>query len=303
MAAVQPVGVRPGWVDDELFPFESRFVELDGNVVHYIDEGSGPILLLLHSNPVWSFVYREVITTLCDRFRCIAPDFPGFGLSSAAPGYGFTAQEHSKVLVSFVKQLDLTGMTLVGHSWGGPFGLYAAERHPERFERLVLTNTWAWPLNGDISTELFSRIGGGPVGRELIRRFDLMVKYFIPAAHKRRKVSTAEMNQYRRAMPTPELRQPCAVLPGQLTDASNFLQCLENGLTSLHHIPTLILWGDRDWIFPEKYRERWEAILPNYTTTILKEVGHFPQSDAPTEFCEAIEAWWAGLADSNPPTN
>jgi len=301
MATVQPVGERPGWVDDELFPFESRFVELDGNVVHYVDEG--PILLLLHSNPVWSFVYRDVITTLCDRFRCIALDFPGFGLSTAAPGYRFTAQEHSEVLLSFIERLDLAGMTLVGHGWGGPFGLYAAERQPERFDRLVLTNTWAWALNGDLSTEFFSRFGGSLVGRELVRRFDLMVEYFVPSAHKRRKVSDAEMKQYRQAMPTPARRQPCAVLPGELLGATRFLRDLEDGLESVHHMPTLILWGDSDWIFPEKYRKRWEAILPNYTTTVLKGVGHFPQSDAPAEFSEAIEAWWAGLADNNGPTD
>lgn len=88
MAATQPGGERPAWVDDELFPFESRFVELDGNVVHYVDEGAGPILLMLHGNPVWSFVYRDVIVALRSRFRCIALDFPGFGLSTGAPAIG-----------------------------------------------------------------------------------------------------------------------------------------------------------------------------------------------------------------------
>jgi haloalkane dehalogenase len=87
MTTAQPVGERPAWVDDKLFPFESRFVEPDGNVVHYVDEGSGPILLMLHGSPVWSFVYRDVIAALRDRFRCIALDFPGFGLSTGAPSY------------------------------------------------------------------------------------------------------------------------------------------------------------------------------------------------------------------------
>ena len=76
-------GVRPEWVDGKLFPFKSRFVELSGNVVHYVDEGEGPILLMLHGNPTWSFVYRDVIAELSGSFRCIAPDYPGFGYSSA----------------------------------------------------------------------------------------------------------------------------------------------------------------------------------------------------------------------------
>ena len=104
---------RPDWVDDELFPFESRFVELDGAHVHYVDEGAGPTLLMLHGNPTWSFLYREIIASLRDRFRCVALDYPGFGLSTAPPGYGFTAREHSDVVARFVAELDLTDWTPV----------------------------------------------------------------------------------------------------------------------------------------------------------------------------------------------
>ncbi len=77
---------RPSWVSDALFPFESRFAELEGATVHYVDEGHGPPLLMLHGNPTWGFVYRELIKGLRDRYRCIVPDHPGFGLSRAAPG-------------------------------------------------------------------------------------------------------------------------------------------------------------------------------------------------------------------------
>jgi haloalkane dehalogenase len=296
MATAQPVGERPAWVDDELFPFESRFVALDGNVVHYVDEGSGPILLMLHSNPVWSFVYREVIVALRDRFRCIALDFPGFGLSSGAPGYDYLARDHAELLVSFLDRLDLSQLTLVGHSWGGPLGLYAAQQRPGKFERLILTNTWAWPLNGDLSSEVFSRAMGGSVGRALIRRFNLLVNYFIPSAHKQQKPSEAEMAHYRQAMPTPERRHACATLPGEIIGARQFFTDLADQLSALEKLPTLIVWADADPIFNDKYRERWEATFPNHTTTVLHGVGHFLQSDAPAEFSEAIETWWAELA-------
>ena len=296
MATAQPVDERPAWVDDELFPFESRFVELDGNVVHYVDEGSGPILLMLHGNPVWSFVYREVIAALRDRFRCIALDFPGFGLSTGAPGYRYLAQDHAALLVSFLDRLELSQLTLVGHSWGGPFGLYAAQQRPDKFERLILSNTWAWPLNGDLSSEVFSRVMGGSVGRALVKRFNLLVDYFIPSAHKRRKLSQAEMAHYREAMPTPERRHPCAVLPGELIGAREFFTDLAGNLAALETLPTLIVWADADPIFNDKYRKRLEETFPNHTTTVLHGVGHFLQSDAPAEFSEAIETWWAELA-------
>ena len=271
-------------------------MELDGNVVHYVDEGSGPILLMLHGNPVWSFVYREVIAVLRERFRCIALDSPGFGLSTGAPGYRYLAQDHAALLVSFLDRLDLSGLTLVGHNWGGPLGLHAAVQRPDRFERLVLTNTWAWPLNGDPTSEVFSRGMGNPVGRALIRRFNPLVNHFIPFAHKRRKLSGAEMAHYRAATATPERRHAGAVLPGELVGARRFFTDLADQLSAVENLPTLILWADKDPIFTDKYRERLEATFPNHTTTVLHGVGHFLQSDAPAEFNQAIESWWGELA-------
>ncbi len=149
---------RPDWVDPELFPYESRYVELDGASVHYVDEGSGPTLLMLHGNPTWSFLYREVIAALRDRFRCLALDYPGFGLSTAAPGYGFTAAEHSETVARFVSELDLQGWTPVVQDWGGPIGLEAAARDPERVAALAILNTWAWPLQGNRDAERFSKL-------------------------------------------------------------------------------------------------------------------------------------------------
>ncbi|MEV6253205.1 alpha/beta fold hydrolase [Nocardia sp. NPDC051911] len=292
MTTQQPAGVRPSWVDDELFPFESRFVELDGHVVHYVDEGSGPTLLMLHGNPTWSFVYRQVIVSLRDRFRCIALDYPGFGLSVAAPGYRYLPEEHAAVVGSFLDRLGLSQATLVAHDWGGPIGLHVAEQQPDKFERLVLANTWAWPMNGDLRAELASRLMGGPAGRELIRRFNLFVNALIPAGHKRRKPFPTEMAHYREALPTPERRQASAVLAGAIIGSRTFLTGVADRLRILEQLPTLILWADADIAFGDKERERWEAMLPNHTTALLHGVGHFLQSDAPQELSEAIRAWW-----------
>jgi len=293
MTKQQSSGTRPSWVDDELFPFESHFVELDGHVVHYVDEGSGPILLMLHGNPTWSFVYRDVIASLRDRFRCIALDYPGFGLSIAAPGYRYLPEEHAAVVVAFLDRLGLSHATLVAHDWGGPIGLYAAQQRPDKFERLILANTWAWPMNGDLRAELASRLMGGLVGRELIRRFNLLVNALIPAGHRRRKPSQAEMAHYRAALPTPERRQASAVLPGAIIASRKFLTDVADRLTALQQLAALIVWADADIAFGDKERKRWEATLPNHTTVVLHGVGHFLQSDAPEELCETVVGWWA----------
>jgi haloalkane dehalogenase len=77
---------RPAWFDETLLPYSSHWIEVQGHTIHYLDEGSGPTLLMLHGNPTWSFLYRRLIAGLSDRFRCVALDYPGFGLSRAAAG-------------------------------------------------------------------------------------------------------------------------------------------------------------------------------------------------------------------------
>src|SRR5437763_12505760 len=117
---------RPAWVSKELYPFESHYAQINGASVHYLDEGVGPTLLLLHGNPTYSFLYRELIKGLRDRYRCLALDYPGFGLSRASAGYRFTAAEHAAVVGRFVEQLDLGEITMMVQDWGGPIGFSVA---------------------------------------------------------------------------------------------------------------------------------------------------------------------------------
>lgn len=144
-------------VPHELYPFEHRFVDLGNRVdMHYVDEGQGETLLMLHGNPSWSFLYRKMILKLRGSFRCVAPDYPGFGLTEAPLDYGFTPGEHSQQIERFVDRLGLTDITLVMQDWGGPVGLGLAVRRPELVKRLVIGNTWAWSLVGERRNELFS---------------------------------------------------------------------------------------------------------------------------------------------------
>ncbi|WP_410657263.1 alpha/beta fold hydrolase [Amycolatopsis sp. lyj-112] len=285
--------VRPAWVDDDLFPFESRFVDIDGHTVHYIDEGSGPTLLFLHGNPTWSFLWRDVIRALRDDFRCIALDYPGFGLSMPKPGYRYLPEEHADVVTAFVDTLDLKGVTLVGQDWGGLIGLAAAQRRPGIFDRLVLANTWAWPVNGVFHFEYFSRLFGGPPGRFLARRLNFVVNIFVPLGHRRRKPTAAEMNHYRRPMDTPERRRASAVFPRRVLASRAFFAEVETGLADIAHLPTLIVWGDKDIAFRPQERERLEATFADHKTVIVKGAGTYVESDAPEEFVAAIRDWTA----------
>ncbi|WP_032380164.1 alpha/beta fold hydrolase [Rhodococcoides fascians] len=282
---------RPSWVDDELFPFRSRFIDLDGHTVHYVDEGSGPILLFLHGNPTWSFLWREAIIALRDDFRCVALDYPGFGLSTAKTGYGYLPEEHADVLTAFVDALGLEGVTVVGQDWGGLLGLSVAQRRPRAVDRLVLANTWAWPVNGVLHFEAFGRLVGGSATRFLGRRFNILVKTFIPTGHRRRKVTAAEMTHYRLAQNSPERRQASAILPSRVLASRSFFAEVESGLADIAHLPALIVWGDADIAFRPQERERLEATFPDHETVIVNGAGTYVESDAPDEFVAAIVDW------------
>ncbi|QLY27990.1 alpha/beta fold hydrolase [Nocardia huaxiensis] len=291
--------VRPAWVDDELFPFESRFIEIDGHTVHYIDEGAGPTLLFLHGNPTWSFLWREVIGALRADFRCVAVDYPGFGLSTPKPGYRFLPEQHAEVITGFVDELGLRNVTLVGQDWGGLIGLATAQRRPGVFDRFVLANTWAWPLNGILHFEAFSRLLGGPAGRFLVRRFNLLVNTFIPTGHRRRKPTAAEMTHYRRALDTSERRQASAMFPNRVLASRAFFAEIESHLPDIAHLPTLIVWGDADIAFRPQERERLEATFPNHKTVIVNGAGTYVESDAPEEFSTALRDWIAAQRDDS----
>lgn len=293
--------VRPAWVDDELFPFESRFLDVDGHTVHYVDEGSGPTLLFLHGNPTWSFLFRDVIRALRPDFRCVALDYPGFGLSTPAPGYRFLPEEHADVVTGVVDALGLAQVTLVGQDWGGPIGLAVAERRPGVFDRLVLANTWAWPVNGIAHFEAFARIIGGRPGRFLVRRLNLLVNTFIPTGHRRRKPTAAEMDHYRHALATPARRQASAVLPGRTLASRAFFADVEAGLPALAHLPSLIIWGDADIAFRPEERERLETAFPHHETVIVEGAGTYVESDAPEEFVTAFRTWAATSRNSPSP--
>jgi haloalkane dehalogenase len=287
-AADRPV--RPAWVPDELYPFESHYADVAGSRVHYIDEGGGPPLLLLHGNPTWSFLYREIVKGLRDRYRCIAVDHPGFGLSSPAPGYGFTPAEHADVLEQLVLRLDLGDLTMMVQDWGGPIGFAVATRHPERFAAFVIGNTWAWP-KGDPGTQLFSRLLGGAIGRRLILNRNLFVERLLPAGVRRGTLPEVVMNAYRGPFPTPASRRPTAVFPREILASRPFLGDIERRLPRLSGRPALIVWPTKDVAFGDRERRRWEELFADHRTVLLEGAGHYIQEDAADEIVTAIRGW------------
>lgn len=284
---------RPEWFDETLYPFESRWLELDGHTVHYIDEGAGPTLLMLHGNPTWSFLYRRMVTSLRDGFRCVAVDYPGFGLSRAAPGYSYQVAEHSRVVQRFVETLDLRDVVVVVQDWGGPIGLGAVVADPDRYAGLVVGNTYAWPslpLDKAVLSEL---MGNRLLGELLNKRLNLFVGRMLPFMLQR-SLTPAERAMYAGPFTTAASREPVRVLPREIRTARPFLTELADRLPAVANKPSLLLWGEADIAFKEPDRRRWQALLTERRDHTLSGAGHFWQDDAGEEASAVLRDWWIG---------
>lgn len=282
-------GARPEWVSGELFPFQSRFLEVDGNVVHYIDEGSGPTVLMYHGNPTWSLLYRTVIAELRDGFRCVAFDYPGFGLSIPAPDYGFTVREHMSVSRALVDMLGLDRITAFVQDWGGPIGLGVASLEPERYDALVIGNTFAWPAD-KVSWKFLSAVMGGAVGRLAIDRGNFLART-VGSMHRLRRLTAEETAHYTAPFPGAEERRRTRIFISQIRGAEDYLTALSERLPRLGHLPALFLWGDRDAFYKEEDLRRLEKVFADHQTRVLEGAGHFIQSEAGPEIAASIRDW------------
>lgn len=140
----------------DLFPFVSKWFLSSVGPVHYIDEGRGRPIVLCHGQPMWSFLYRNIVIGLRDQFRRIAMDYPGYGLSVRPGGYRYTPEEHAQIVGELVDHLELDDMVVMGQDWGGPIGMSMAAARADRVSGIVLGNTWFWKDPG-LKMRVFSR--------------------------------------------------------------------------------------------------------------------------------------------------
>lgn len=274
--------------DKSLFPFESHFFDSSVGRVHYIDEGQGTPILFLHGNPTWSFLYRHIVSRLRDRFRCIAVDYPGFGLSTRPEGYGYTPQEHAGVLAELVDGIDLDGFIVMAQDWGGPIGTKIATDRADRVRGLVLGNTWFWPVEVTIP-KVFSRVMSTGFMQRKILHNNLFVERLMPAGMSR-KLTAAEMDHYRKVQPTAEARKGVAEFPRQILAAEPMLAELARTVPEkLGGKPVLLVWGMKDFAFrPKVTVPRMQRTFSDHRFVALQSAKHYIQEDAPDQISDAI---------------
>ncbi|MBF8261347.1 MAG: Alpha/beta fold hydrolase [candidate division NC10 bacterium] len=255
------------------FNFAPHYHHVNGFEMHFVDEGRGEPIVLIHGDPTWGYLYRTFIPILSQRRRCIVPDHMGMGKSGTPRDpYPYRLRHHVANLEALLLHLDLHQMTLVLHDWGGPVGLGFATRHPDRIKRLVLMNTWAcapWP--------------GGPFPRllELIRsergeKFVLEKNGYLEPAllgttHRAENLTKTVLDAYRAPFPTPESRLALLCwsrdIPVHETDPSySEMKRIEEALVRFIGTPTLLVWGMRDPVLPESVLRTWQRTYPQATT-------------------------------------
>jgi haloalkane dehalogenase len=274
--------------DPALYPFTSRWFESSSGRVHYIDEGEGPPIVFFHGNPTWSFLYRDIIAGLRDRFRCVALDYLGFGLSDRPPGFGYRIEEHATVVGEFVDHLGLDGYISMGQDWGGPISMAVGTARAGRVRGVVLGNTWFWPAD-DLPTKAFSTIMGSPPMQWAILRRNFFVERLIPMGTAAT-LSPAVMAHYRGVQPTPEARAGVARFPKEILAARPLLDRLARDVPAkLGSKPALLVWGMKDFAFrPGPNVPRMRAAFPDHVLVELPDARHFIQEDAPGRITEAI---------------
>ena len=280
--------------DRALYPFESRWFDGAGPRVHYVDDGAGRAVVMFHGNPTWSFLYRKVIQQLSGQFRCIAVDYPGFGLSERPAGYGYTAAEHAQVIGKLVDHLGLKDFIVMGQDWGGPIGMTVALERADRVAGMVFANTWYWPAQGSLAT--FSVVMSTPIAQWLILQRNAFVTFIMP-----RSVATpmepAVFKAYQDAQPTPAARPGVAEFPRQIRRARPMLERLAaNAPKALGGKPMELVWAMKDPAFGSPaVLARWQRDFPSAHVTRVENAKHYIQEDAPGPLAEAVRRVSAGI--------
>ena len=289
MAAQELAASAPApWLDAQLFPFTSRYVELEGQRLHYIDEGAGPVVLFVHGTPSWSFEWRAQVMELRERFRCIALDHLGFGLSDKPERAAYRPEDHARRLAQLVRALDLRDVTLVVHDFGGPIGVGAALADPSRYARLVVMNTWLWSMAERPSVRKISRFVRSFIGRFLYRVLNFSPRVLLPASFAvRRRLSRAVHRHYLAPFQRRKQRVAPWVLGCELAGSDAYYAALWRQRAAWPKLAA-ILWGERDPLLDTSLLAQLEAAFPQVPVTRFADAGHFPQEEDPQAVTAAL---------------
>ncbi|MFZ9888259.1 MAG: alpha/beta fold hydrolase [Myxococcota bacterium] len=284
------------WADE--YPFTSQYLNVGAEGapplwLHYLDEGprEAPVLLFLHGNPTWSFIWRRLIVALRDRFRCIAVDHMGMGLSDRPQGWSYTLVEHVANVERLLDALDIERFSLLCHDWGGMIGMTLATRRADRYESGVVMNTAAFlgalprriglvkvPVLGSAAVLHGNAFARAAVELCMVHRermnATLRHAYLAPYSNAHDRIATLRFVE---DVPQKASHPTHAVV-----------QATDQALAQLRERPLLVLWGEQDWCFTMRFFEGWKARFPACETEVMPQASHYVFEDEPERVTSSV---------------
>ena len=290
---------KPDWLKP-LFPWEQRFVIVNGRTMAYIDEGdpNARPVLLLSGNPTYGFLYRFFIAPLTQAgYRAIAPDWVGCGYSDhPRVDAALTMSHHIADLVSLIDQLELRSFVIVGQDWGGPQGVGAALQRLERLSALVLMNTWlftGYVGRFHASSRPWTTWHAPLIGQFFMKR-NKVLSHGGPTLVTRRRLTEVEGRGYHHVFDEPDSDHVVLAWPRTIPIREGDrgwadMLYIERRLPELANIPTLLLWAPEDNVFTIEYANRLKELMPHAEGPItFDKAAHFLQDDRGPDLAKAI---------------
>jgi pimeloyl-ACP methyl ester carboxylesterase len=289
------------------YPFAGHYLNLDGLRLHYLDEGSGEPVVMLHGNPTWSFYYRNLVIALRGRYRCIVPDHMGCGLSDK-PGddrYPYTLEQRVCDLERLLDKLKIDSkITLVLHDWGGMIGMAFAVRNPRMIRRLVILNTAAFHLPKEKRFPLPLRICRDTLlGALLVRglnTFSLAASFVgckkNPMPKELRRAFRLPYNNWRNRIATLRFVQDIPLAPGDRS--YDLVSKTDQGIAAFCDLPMAIFWGEKDFVFDRTFLGEWKRRFPKAEVHSYPDGGHYILEDMKDEVVPLIEEFLARTEES-----
>ena len=288
----------------DLYPFDSHFFNHRGFRYHYVDEGEGPPVVMVHGNPTWSFYYRNLIKALRPTHRAIAIDHLGCGLSDkpSADQYSFRLSDRIDDLEFLIESLDLKEpLTLVVHDWGGAIGMGYAVRHPDRIARLVIMNTAAFGLPPgksfpwQLALARSPLIGGWMIpGLNAFARGATFMACEKPMDPKVKRGFLAPYDSWQSRLATYKFVEDIPLGRGE--PSFEILQEITAGVKQFGNTPTLVCWGLCDFVFDISFLNQWREELPQAEVHEFGDAGHYVLEDAGEQIIPLVTQFLNGPA-------
>lgn len=285
-----------------IYPFESKFTNINGHQMHYVDEGEGPPVVMVHGNPTWSFYFRNVINALSKNFRAIAPDHIGCGFSDKPDtgSYPYTLSSRVSDFGSFIGTLDLDEkINLVVHDWGGMIALAWAVDHPDRVNKIVITNTSGFFLPEDkqfprtLALIKYLKIFAVPavLGLNIFARGALYLGSETPLPGMVKKGLVEPYNSWKNRIATLKFVQDIPI--SEKDQSFAVVDHVQNHLNRLDASQLMFLWGAKDFVFDLTFLNEFRRRFPRAATHVFHDAGHYLFEDKPEETCRLIPAFFS----------